>query len=129
MAKLVVNGATLMCDQGAAPSTLVVLPTGNADAGRAALATVADHQPNSNIVPFGMCRSLANPMVQSATAAAMGALTPAPCVPNTTTPWTPGSTRGDIRGVALLTSSSTCMCLWAGTITIATAGTEAEAGA
>src|SRR3546814_19712014 len=50
-----------------------------------------DHVPMLNIMPFGMCTSLANPTVASATSAAMGVLTPMPCIPATTSPWVPGA--------------------------------------
>ena len=51
-------------------------------------ANIMDHIPMSaDIMPFGMCISPSNPTVASATAAAMGVLTPMPCIPNTPAPW------------------------------------------
>ncbi len=114
MPKLVVNGAMLTCDQGIATSTLVVAPVARGDIDDQPIATVADHVPNKNIPPFGMCQSMSNPAVAAATAAAMGALTPQPCVPVTSSPWSSGSTLGDLRGNALLTSECTCKCQWLG---------------
>lgn len=38
-----------------------------------------------------LCQSLANPTVATATAAALGVLTPMPCMPVIPTPWLPGS--------------------------------------
>src|SRR5579863_10482526 len=91
MPQQVVNGAKLACSFGTAPSSLVVLPANKVKCGGVPAANIKDHIPNTNIMPFGMCQSIANPEVASATAAALGTLTPQPCVPATTAPWTPGA--------------------------------------
>lgn len=52
---------------------------------------IMDHISMMNIMPFGMCMSIANPTVAAATAAALGVLTPMPCIPATTSPWVPGA--------------------------------------
>jgi Domain of unknown function (DUF4280) len=122
MPKVVVNGAVLQCTMGVAPGTLTVLPTNKTQGVMQNAATVMDFQPNVNIAPFGMCQSPSNPQVAAATAAAMGVLTPQPCVPVTTSPWTPGSSTVKINNLAALTDPSTCMCTWAGTISITSPG-------
>ena len=38
-----------------------------------------------------MCISPANPVVAAATTAALGVLTPQPCIPITIAPWLPGA--------------------------------------
>jgi hypothetical protein len=81
-----------------------------------------DHIPMKNIMPFGMCQSPSNPQVAAATAAAMGVLTPMPCIPMTPAPWTPGAPTVMIKTAPALNDSSTLMCVWAGTITISSAG-------
>jgi len=81
MAKLVVSGAMLKCSEGLAPSSLTVLPLGPTSADDRPTATVMDNMPMVNIAPFGMCKTQANPQVAAATSAAMGVLTPMPCVP------------------------------------------------
>jgi hypothetical protein len=126
MPKLVVDGATMKCDQGVAPATLKVLPLTNADNEKKEAATVDHYQPMVNIAAFGMCRTLANPQVAAATSAASGVLTPQPCIPVTTSPWSPGATAVTIGGVKALTDDSTCKCNWTGTISIVSAGSEIE---
>ena len=124
MPKLVVQGALLRCSQGIAPTTLSVTH-GFAFAGSGALAaTVADHAPMANVSAFGMCRSTANPQVASATAAALGVLTPQPCVPVIGAPWSPGATLVGLDGVRALSNDSSCQCQWAGTITIEDPGSD-----
>lgn len=119
---MVTNGATLQCSQGTAPSTLTVLPNNNVDGENQPAATINDYQPNVNIMPFGMCITLANPQVAAATAAALGVLTPQPCIPMTTAPWTPGSSTVMAANQCLLTNDSTCNCQWTGVIEIKAAG-------
>jgi hypothetical protein len=77
-----------------------------------------DFAPMANIASFGMCMSPANPQVAAATAAALGVLTPQPCIPAVVSPWTPGSPVLTVNGQPAL--DSTCMntCMWAGMISI-----------
>jgi hypothetical protein len=120
--RLVAHGAVLQCSQGSAPSSLVVAKTRGAAADEQGLATVLDHAPGANIQPFGLCRSLQNPQVSAATAAAQGVLTPQPCVPLTQTPWRNDVPAVVIDGVAALGETATCVCSWAGTISVHDAG-------
>lgn len=122
----VVNGAMLMCSFGVAPSTLVVLPVNRMLSSNQPAATIMDHKPMVNIMPFGMCTSLANPAVASATSAAMGVLTPMPCVPATPAPWVPGSPTVLLANQPCLNMTSTCNCIWAGVITVANPGQMTE---
>jgi hypothetical protein len=77
-----------------------------------------------NIMPFGMCQSPSNPQVAAATAAAMGVLTPQPCIPATTSPWTPGAPTVQINHFQALNNISICICMWAGVISISNAGEQ-----
>ena len=80
-------GAMMQCSFGVAPSSLVVLPTNRVMTNNVPDANIMDHIPMTNIMPFGMCTSPANPVVAAATAAALGVLTPMPCIPATPAPW------------------------------------------
>lgn len=117
-----VNAASLACTFGLAPSTLMVLPIHRTMAGNQPAANITDHKPMVNIMPFGMCTSLANPTVASATAAAWGVLTPMPCIPNTPSPWVPGSPTVIVDNMPALNNTSKCMCMWGGVISIVSPG-------
>jgi hypothetical protein len=123
MPPLVCNGATLNCSFGLAPAVLSVAPSSRVMApGQQPAASIQDHQPLVNIGSFGMCTSLANPAVAAATSAALGVLTPQPCVPVTPAPWSTGAATVQVGGQPALDSSGQCLCTWAGVITIASAG-------
>ncbi len=110
MGQQVCNGASLQCSMGTASSTMVVTPANKVSTTQQPAANVNDNQPLVNIMSFVMCQSLANPSVSSATTAAQGVLTPMPCVPNTTSPWSPGASKAKIAQAAALESSSTLTC-------------------
>ncbi|MFX1737482.1 DUF4280 domain-containing protein [Paraburkholderia sp. A1RI_3L] len=120
MAFQVTSGATLQCSFGATPSALQVLPVKCVTAGTPA-ANIMDHAPFVNVLPFGMCNSMANPTVAAATAAASGVLTPMPCMPATAAPWAPGSSQVMIGKMPALQDSSRLMCTWGGVIQIVVA--------
>jgi hypothetical protein len=121
MPKQVCTGAQLQCSFGMAPSVFNATPrpvlTSQMPAG-----TIMDHVPMMNIMPFGMCTSLANPTVASATAAALGVLTPMPCIPVTTAPWVPGVPNVLITNQPALDNNCKLMCNWAGVISVLAPG-------
>lgn len=118
MPKLVANGATLKCSEGMAPGTLTVSPAQRAEGAGMPAATVNDFVPMQHVSAFGMCKSMANPQVAAATSAASGTLTPMPCAPVLTAPWSPGADGVTVAGQKALTAGSTCACAWKGTIEI-----------
>lgn len=122
----VVLGAQLMCSFGVAPSSLVVLPADRVLFENKPVATMLDSKPLVNIMPFGMCTSLANPTVASATAAALGVLTPMPCVPATAAPWAPPLATVLIGNKPAITNTAKCMCNWGGVIQILNPGATKE---
>lgn len=110
-------GGMMMCTFGMAPSSIVPTPKPIMTSNMVA-ANIMDHKPLVNIPPFGACMSLANPTVAAATAAALGVLTPMPCIPNTPAPWVPGSPTVLLQNFPALNESSKLMCIWAGVISI-----------
>jgi hypothetical protein len=120
MGNLVCSGAALLCSLGTTAATFSASSQTVAAPGAAGATT--DVQP-SNVPAFGLCQSLANPQVAAASSG--GPLVPQPCQPVITGPWTPGSTAVTLGGIAALDDSSQCMCAWAGTITVTSAGQTA----
>ncbi len=118
MPQQVVMGAMLTCSMGVAPSSLIVTPVNRVNGESVPAANIMDHIPMANIMSFGMCNSLANPQVAAATTAALGVLTPQPCIPVIPAPWAPGSPTVMVGGQPALNNTCTCQCTWAGTITI-----------
>jgi hypothetical protein len=122
MAQQVCNGAVLQCSMGMAPSSLVVLPINRVNTTEQPDANIMDHVPMVNIMSFGMCMSAANPAVAAATAAALGVLTPMPCIPVTPSPWVPGVPTVILGGNPTLDNQCTLNCIWAGIIQIISPG-------
>ena len=112
----VVNGAMMTCTFGLAPSSLIVLPARTKQIGNMPRANIMDFAPMVNIMPFGMCNTLSNPVVAAATAAKLGVFTPAACIPAVTAPWIPGSPQSMVQGQPALTNTSQCICMWGGVI-------------
>lgn len=112
------------CSFGLAPSPFMVLPTigkpliGIPPAPYLPGGTIMDHIPLLNILPFGMCMSLMNPMVMMATIAALGVLTPMPCVPVTLVPWIPMKPLCQSQKIPILLEQSMTTCMWGGIIKI-----------
>ncbi|WP_417591695.1 DUF4280 domain-containing protein [Owenweeksia hongkongensis] len=122
MPQQVCMGAMMTCSFGVAPSSLVVLPVNRVTTNYMPDANIMDNKPLVNILPFGMCSSPANPVVAAATAAALGVLTPMPCVPATVAPWAPGSPTVMIANMPALNNTCTLNCMWGGVITFTQPG-------
>lgn len=124
MGFVVCAGAMCQCSFGMSPSSLMVLPNNKVMGSNMPIATILDNKPMVNIMPFGMCQSMSNPTVASATAAAFGVLTPMPCVPVTQAPWAPGSTTVMVANTPALNNSSKLTCNWGGIISINSPGQQ-----
>lgn len=126
MALPVVDGATLKCTMGTGVCSLKVLPANRVQMEGAFAANIMDYIPMTNISGFGSCITLSNPQVASATSAALGVLTPQPCVPVIPAPWAPGSATVQVGKMPALNNTSTCMCAWGGTVTVVDPGVTKE---
>lgn len=115
MANPMVQTATCTCSFGTAPTILTVTSQMTVTMCGMPAATILDGAPINNLPTFGMCSCIANPAVAAATAAAMGVLTPAPCVPATVA-WTPGCPTVTVCGKPLLNNTSKLMCAYGGVI-------------
>lgn len=118
MANLVCTGAGLQCSFGTTPATFAA---SGAQASAGTPAGVVSDTAAANVPSFGMCTSLSNPQVASATAAAQNVLTPQPCQP-VLSPWSPGSAQVTVGGTAALDDSAQCNCTWGGVVTVSDAG-------
>lgn len=115
MQPLMIQGTLLKCSFGNAPVPIMVLPDKKVNS-MLPVAVKSDHIPLLNILPFGMCSNPANPMVIAATAAAMGVLTPMPCIPCTTQDWSGACEKVKIKGKPALHMGSELKCLYGGSI-------------
>lgn len=97
-----------MCTFGTGPGNII--PSGmSCLADGKPIATITDCQ-LTNITPFNMCTSLANPQVAAATAAALGVLTPQPCMLTPAGTWTPASPAVVVGGKPCLTTDCMLIC-------------------
>ena len=112
MAAPLVQTAVCTCSFGAAPATLMVSSQQTVKMCGMTAATIMDNK----FPTFGMCSNPANPTVASATAAALGVLTPMPCVPLTIAPWAPGSPTVLVCGKPVANNSCKLICGYGGVI-------------
>lgn len=110
MALMVVDGAALSCPFGTIPGTLKVTSQMAVLAAGKWTATLSDMVGKVNISGFGMCTSLTNPQVAAATAAALGVLTPQPCMFVSAAPWMTPKLMPLAKNIPCLCSDSRIMC-------------------
>ncbi len=123
MANFVCKGAKLKCSMGSQESDLnVIHPTNSVNLHGQFMANIQDYKPMMNIMPFGQCKSLANPVVAAATAANYGVLREMPCIPNTTSPWMLGKLNVQVKGQSALMDDCKLTCMWAGIIEVSNNG-------
>lgn len=121
MSQVVTMGANCLCSFGTGPAPLKVTSQAGVMAG-GMVATIQDCMPMSNIGPFALCTTPTNPAVAAATAAALGVLTPQPCIPVPAGTWIPTQTKVLVGGKPCLTQDCKMMCSYGGQIQITTPG-------
>ena len=109
--------ALASCPMGDAPTPIIPLP-GTAFGPTGPIGTIPDCIPFLNIMPFGVCKSLANPSTAALTAAAFGVLTPGPCIPTPAGTWLPMKPTVLTPKGPIVTSDSMIICAFAGCIKI-----------
>lgn len=114
----VCSKAKIKCSCGDKISTLTVYPDRTIWLTGEPQANISDHISMRNIAPFGKCHTTRYPATGSATAANHGKLTPMPCIPNTPFAWMGGKDDVLLQNQPALLKSSTCKCVWGGTISI-----------
>lgn len=124
MAIPVVSGATIACPMGLSTGTIVATSQVSVMLGGKPVALISDSAPLTNVTPCGMCTSMANPTVAAATSAAMGVLTPMPCIPAPMGAWVCGMSP-IVAGKPTLTSEGKLACSYGGSITIVNPGQTA----
>lgn len=102
---------------GGAPSTFVPTPR-PVFSSSLINGVIIDIIPFTNIIPFPMCCSPANPVFIAATSAALGVPTPVPCTPVTSAPWAPGVPNVLITNIPVLDNTCTLTCMLGGVISI-----------
>jgi hypothetical protein len=102
-------GAALKCPFGSAESKLMMTPQHRVQSGGKMKANIGDAKPFVNIMPFGTCKSMANPTVAAATAAAQGVLQQMPCTPVCTV-WIGGKTNVLLDGMPALMKNDKLLC-------------------
>lgn len=115
MKPLMVQGTLLKCSFGNVPTPMMVLPDKKVNS-MLPVAVKSDHVPFLNILPFGMCSNPANPLVAAATVAALGVLTPMPCIPCTLQEWTNACANVKVRGTEALNVDAKLSCFFGGSI-------------
>ncbi len=113
----VCSKAKIKCSCGDKISTLTVFPDRTIWLTGEPQANISDHISMRNIAPFGKCHTTRYPATGSATAANHGKLTPMPCVPNTPFAWMGGKNDVLLQNQPALLRTSSCKCVWGGTIT------------
>lgn len=111
--KFVNTGTQMRCIMSAIPTQFIADPNRTVFIEGAQMGNIMDNK-ISNLRPGMMCQSLANPAVASATAAAMGVLTPQPSMLTPLGPWIMGKFNVLVQGQPALLNTDMLMCSFGG---------------
>lgn len=106
----------ISCIFGTVPTPLTVLPDRTVFAEVMLMGNITDFIPIVNIMSFVMCTSIANPVVDAATVAKAGVLTPMPCIPVVVDPWITLALDVIVTEGPALDQTAMVLCAWAGLI-------------
>lgn len=121
MGEIVINGAEIKCVYGSKSSYLMTASQTKCIVGGQPAATIKDVQTTESVAPFGMCSSMSNPQVATATAA--GVLTPQPCTMVPAGTWVNLTSKLLLEGKPCLFSDAALGCsVGAGAISIVSPG-------
>lgn len=113
--------SVLHCIFGVTPTPLIVLPDSTVIVDVMLVGNMMQAFPIVNIPTFGLCVTITNPEVATATAAAFGVLIPMPCIPMTEV-WITEDFNELIDFIPAITQSSFVMCDWGGMINVIFSG-------
>lgn len=114
--------AIAQCPFGVAPTPLTFISVPNVLGKTGPMGTIVDCIPFANIVPFGVCSSLANPITAALTTAALGILTPGPCIPVPAGTWLPMKPNVLGKPGPMINSDTMLICAYGGVIKIISPG-------
>lgn len=113
MGQIITSGSMMTCSFGMSPCPFQAISASTV-LSKTPVGTIQDTS-LASIATFGMCSSLSNPSVSAATTAALGVLTPMPCLPLISGSWFPPQ-KILVKGSPILTSDSKCICAYGGNI-------------
>lgn len=110
---IVSSGNMCKCSCGTMPILLTTFNTVSVEK-----TPVVTNTDTGMLISFGICSSKLNPAVQAAIAESFGTIEYATCKSSIVTPWLNTKSTVLACGKPVCTSSSTCKCMFGGTISI-----------
>lgn len=112
------NGSILKCSFGDSSSNYIISPEKKFFINEEPMASISDVKSLVNICPFGMCSSMQNPTVASATSANNGVLKKMPCNPQIIGQWSNGVNYFLLSNEKVPCDKSKLNCAYSGVISV-----------